>query len=252
MDYLEYAYLQTAQDHKAKEVVDELIGFRQSAGANLPTAYAVAAIPVRFALERRDWKAATALSEPAIGFPLDHFPWAEAMISFARALGDARTGDAASAQAEITKLQSLEDKLLAAKDTYWANQVKVQRLGASGILAHVQGDDKKAVELVRAAADLEATMDKHPATPAAVYPARELLADLLLELNQPAAALKEYEQVLRTDPNRFRSLLGKARAAKQSGDAVTSREAYQKLAALSKSDGSERPELSEAKAFPTN
>ena len=169
MDYLEYAYLQTAQDHKAKEVVDELVGFRQSAGANLPTAYAVAAIPVRFALERRDWKAAAALSEPAIGFPLEHFPWAEAMISFARALGDAHTGDPAGAQAEIAKLQSLEDKLLAAKDTYWANQVKVQRLGASGILAHVQGDDKKAVELVRAAADLEATMDKHPATPAAVY-----------------------------------------------------------------------------------
>ena len=110
------------------------------------------------------------------------------------------------------------------------------------ILAHVQGDDKKAVELVRAAADLEATMDKHPATPAAVYPARELLADLLLELNQPDAALKEYEQVLRTDPNRFRSLLGKARAAKQLGDITTSREAYQKLAALSKSAGSERPD----------
>ena len=174
------------------------------------------------------------------------------MISFTRALGAAHTADAAGAQAEITKLQSLEDKLLAAKDAYWANQVKVQRLGASGILAQIQGDDKKAVELVRAAADLEATMDKSPATPAAVYPARELLADLLLELNQPGAALKEYEQVLRTDPNRFRSLLGKARAAKQSGDIAASRKAYQKLAALSKSAGSERPELSEARAFPTN
>ena len=252
MDYLEYAYLQTAQDHQAKEVVDELAGFRQNAGANLPTAYAVAAIPVRFALERRDWKAASALSEPAIGFPLEHFPWAEAMISFGRALGDERTGDIPGAQAEITKLQSLEDKLLAAKDTYWANQVKVQRLGASGILSHVQGDDKKAVELVRAAADLEATMDKHPATPAAVYPARELLADLLLELKQPDAALKEYQQVLRTDPNRFRSLLGKARAAKQSGDIAASHDAYQKLVALSGSAGSERPELSEAKASLTN
>ena len=71
---------------------------------------------------------------------------------------------------------------------------------------------------MRAAADLEATMDKHPATPSAVLPARELLADLLLELNQPDAALKEYKEVLRTDPNRFRSLLGEARAAKQSGD----------------------------------
>ena len=252
MDYLEYAYLQTAQDREAKEVVDELTSFRQSAAPNLPTAYAVAAIPVRFALERRDWHAAASLSAPAIGFPLERFPWAEAMLSFARSLGAAQTGDIPGAQAEIAKLQSLEDKLLEAKDSYWANQVEVQRLGAAGILAHVQGDDKKAIELARAAADLDATMDKHPATPAAVLPARELLADLLLELNEPGAALKEYEQALRNDPNRFRSILGRARAAKQLGDIAASRDAYQKLVALSTSAVSERSELSEAKAFLTN
>jgi tetratricopeptide (TPR) repeat protein len=251
MDYLEYAYLQTGQDGRAKDVVDELISFHQSAGANLPTAYAVAAIPVRFALERRDWQAAASLSAPAIGFPLDGFPWAEAMISFGRALGDARTGNIAGAQTEIAQLQSLEDKLKG-KDTYWANQIEVQRLGASGILAHVQGDDTKAVEQVRAAADLEATMDKHPATPSPVLPARELLADLLLELNQPDAASKEYKEVLHTDPNRFRSILGTARAAKQSGDAAAAHDAYQKLVALSKQVTSERPELAEAKAYLTN
>src|SRR5262249_58166363 len=151
------------------------------------------------------------------------------MISFSRALGEARSGNIAGAQGEIANLQSLRDKLSAANNTYWANQVEVQRLGAAGILAHVQGDDTKAVELVRKAADLEATMDKHPATPSPVLPARELLADLLLELNQPAAALTEYKTVLRTDPNRFRSLLGEARAAKQAGDAITARNAYQKL-----------------------
>ena len=174
------------------------------------------------------------------------------MISYARALGEARTGNIPGAQAEIAKLQSLKDKLVAAKDTYWANQVEVQRLGAAGVLAHVQGDDKKAIELVRAAADLEATMDKHPATPSSVLPARELLADLLLELNQPEAALKEYKEMLRTDPNRFRSILGEARAAKQSGDAAVAHDAYQKLVALSKPAGSERPELAEAKAYLTN
>ena len=251
MDYLEYAYLQTAQDGPAKAVVDELAGFNQSAGANLPTAYAVAAIPVRYALERRDWRAAASLSGPAIGFPLERFPWAEAMISFGRALGDARTGNIAGAQKEIADLQSLEEKLKG-KDTYWADQVEVQRLGAAGILAHVQGDDKKAVELVRAAADLEATMDKHPATPSPVLPARELLADLLLVLNQPGAALIEYRAVLHTDPNRFRSLLGEARAAKQTGDAAAAHDAYQKLVTLSKPAGPERPELAEAKAHLTN
>jgi tetratricopeptide (TPR) repeat protein len=252
MDYLEYAYLQTAQDGPAKAVVDELVGFRQNGGANLPTAYAVAAIPVRYALERRDWAGAASLSAPAIGFPLERFPWAEAMISYARALGEARTGDIAGAETEIANLQSLKDKLTAENNTYWANQVEVQRLGAAGILAHVQGDDAKAVELARAAADLEATMDKHPATPSSVLPARELLADLLLELNQPDAALKEYKEMLRTDPNRFRSILGEARAAKQSGDAAAAHDAYQKLVALSKSTGPERPELAEAKAYLTN
>ena len=251
MDYLEYAYLQTAQDRAAKEVVDELTSFRQSAAPSLPTAYAVAAIPVRYALERRDWPAAAALSEPAIGFPLKRFPWAEAMIVYARALGDARTGNIAGAEEEIGRLQSLEDKLRG-NDTYWANQVEVQRLAAAGILAHVGGDDKKAVALVRAGADLDATMDKHPATPSSVLPARELLADLLLELNQPAAALVEYRAMLSTDPNRFRSLLGEARAAKQTGDSATAHDAYGKLVALSKPVDPARPELAEARSYLTN
>jgi hypothetical protein len=250
MDYLEYAYLQIAQDGPAKEVVDELIGFRESEGANLVAAYAVAAIPVRYALERRDWPAAAALSEPAIGFPFERFPWAEAMIAYARALGDARTGNVAGSELEIGRLQSLEDKLKG-NDTYWANQVEVQRLAAAGILAHVRGDDEKAVSLVRAAADLDATMDNRVG-PGTVLPARELLADLLLELNQPAAALIEYRAMLSTDPNRFRSLLGEARAAKQTGDSATAHDAYGKLMALSKPVGPARPELAEAKSYLTN
>ena len=131
------------------------------------------------------------------------------MIIYARALGDARTGNIAGAEAEIGRLQSLEDKLKGS-DTYWGNQIEVQRLAADGILAYVRGDDKLALALVRAAADLDATMDKHPATPSSVLPARELLADLLLELNQPAAALVEYRAMLSTDPNRFRSLFAPA------------------------------------------
>jgi len=116
----------------------------------------------------------------------------------------------------------------------------------------MQGDDKKAVELVRAAADLDATMDKHPATPAAVQPARELLADLLLELKEPKPALAEYEQSLRDEPNRFRSILGKARAAKQAGDDAVSREAYRKLLVLAGKAEAERPEISEAKSVLAN
>jgi len=251
MDYLEYAYLQTGQDREARQVVEELRSFGRAKGPNLPMAYAIAAIPARFAVERRNWPEAAALTPPAMPFPWERFPWAEAMISYTRALGMARTGNIAGAETEVAKLQSLKQKLDQAKDDYWAKQVEVQRLAASGILARAKGDDKQAVDLVRAAAELDATMDKHPATPAEVMPARELLADLLLDLNDPAAALKEYEMSLRTDRNRFRSVLGMARAAKQSGDTAKAREAYGKLVTLASADA-DRPELAEAKAFLAN
>ncbi|MGC2199733.1 MAG: hypothetical protein WA633_06220 [Stellaceae bacterium] len=248
LDYLEYAYLQIGQDREAKQVVEELRSFGQAKGPNLPMAYALAAIPARYAVERRNWSEAAALTPPAMAFPWERFPWAEAMISFTRALGAAHTGDIAGAETEIAKLQSLKEELDQAKNDYWAKQVEVQRLGAAGILAHAQGNDKEAVELVRAAADLDASMDKHPATPAEVLPARELLADLLLELNDPAAALKEYEQSVSTERNRFRSVLGVARAAKGTGDTAKAREAYGKLVTVASAD-TNRPELAEAKAF---
>ena len=130
------------------------------------------------------------------------------------------------------------------------------RLGESHF--HVEVADGQ-IEVARGPAaerlireDLDATMDKHPATPAAVQPARELLADLLLELKDPGAALKEYEESLKAEPNRFRSILGKARAAKEAGELAASREAYQKLVALSGQAGAGRPELAEAKAYLTN
>jgi len=251
MDYMVYAYLQTAQDGKAKQVRDDLLAYSKSAGANLPSAYAVAAIPVRYAVERGDWKGAASLAPPAIGFPLEKFPWAEAMISFARSLGAARTGDVAAAETEIGKLAALRDKLNEAKDTYWANQVEVQRLEAAAVLAHAGKDDKKAVALARQAADLDAGMDKHPATPAPILPPRELLADLLLDAKDPAA-LQAYDDSLKSEPNRFRSILGKARAAKAAGDLETSRDAYKRLVTLSAKADTDRPELAEAKAFLSN
>jgi len=251
LDYLEYAYLQTGQDRAAKQVVEQLQSFAKAKGPNLPMAYAIAAIPARYAVERRNWAEAASLTPPPMPFPWERFPWAEAMVSFTRALGAAHTGNIAEAQAEIAKLQSLKEKLEQAKDDYWSKQLEVQRLGAAGILAHAQGDDRQAVKLVRAAADLDATMDKHPATPAEVLPARELLADLLLELNDPAAALKEYEQSLSTERNRFRSILGVARAAKATGDTAKAQQAYEKLVTLASAD-SDRSELAEAKAFRAN
>src|SRR5260370_16764244 len=148
------------------------------------------------------------------------------MVAFTRALGAAQTSDVPGAETEIAKLQSLKQKFDQNKDDYWAKQVEVQRLAASGILAHAKGDNQKAVELVRAAADLDASMDKHPATPAEVVPARELLADLLLDLDDPAAALKEYEQTLPADPNPSPTPLQTAHAPKTTHTPPQPREPY--------------------------
>ena len=248
MDYLEYAYLQGAQDGAAKRVVDEL-GTLRKGPSILVTAYAVAAIPARYTLERRAWSDAASLTMPEIQLAWERFPWAEALNAYARALGAARTGDQAGAEREIARLRSLEDKLLANKDKYWADQVEVQRLAASGMAKRAQGDDAEAVRLVRVAADLEAGMDKHPVTPAAILPARELLADLLLELDRPADALVEYERSLTAEPKRFRSLFGAAQASERLETPAKARGYYTQLVAQCDKADAERPELTQAKAF---
>jgi hypothetical protein len=249
MDYLEYAYLQGAQDQAAKRVLDDVTSYKTAEPASLASAYAIAVIPARYAVERRDWAQAAQLSLPQTAVPWERFPWTEAMISFARALGAARTGDGESAKAEIAKLEALRDKSTAAKNPYWAGQIEVQRVAASALLARAQGDDAQALQLLRKAADLEASMDKSAVTPGAIVPSRELLADLLLELGRPADALRDYELTLDTEPNRFRSLFGAAQAAEKSGDGAKARGYYEKLTALAAKADTQRPELQLAAAF---
>jgi tetratricopeptide (TPR) repeat protein len=248
MDYLAYAHLQLAQDHEAKKVLDQMLAFRKVAPETPAAAYALAAVPARYAVERRDWTQAAALSRPPLAFPWDKFPWTSAMITFSWALGAARTGDFGGAQAEIDRLESARDAI-SQKDKYWSDQIEVQRQGAVAILAHARGKDEEALAEMQSAAKLEATMDKHPVTPSPVVPMRELLGDLLLEMNQPTQALSEYEESLTKDPNRFRSVYGAAKAAERAGDAAKAKAYYQQLAALGSNADGDRPELSEAKAY---
>jgi tetratricopeptide (TPR) repeat protein len=249
MDYLEYAYLQTARDGAAKQVLDEINGFSKAQPASLASAYAVAIIPARYAVERRDWATAATLSLPPVALPWERFPWTEAMVVFARALGAAHTGDGAAAKTEIAKLEALRDRSTEAKNPYWAGQVEVQRLAASGVAAHAQGDDAQALELLGKAAELEATTDKSAVTPGAIVPSRELLADLLLELGRPADALRDYELTLATEPNRFRTLFGAAQAAEKVGDAAKAKRYYEALTAMTAKADTQRPELQLAAAF---
>jgi tetratricopeptide (TPR) repeat protein len=249
LDYLAYAYLQGAQDREAKRVLDELRAIKKVQPEAFQAAYAYAAIPARYALERRRWSEAAALTVQPTAFPWSRFQWAEAVTHFARAMGSARSGNVASSRKDIEKLESLQNSLVKAKDSYWAKQVDIQRRVASAWYLRAEDKNEEALQLMQSAADLEDSTDKHPVTPAPIQPARELLGEMLLELGSPAQALKEFEVSHRVEPNRFRGLYGAAKAAQQSGDREKARHYYAKLISLCERADADRPELKEAKAF---
>lgn len=247
-DYLVYAELQTGRDAGARRVVDEAAAVTAVYPVgSLTNAYALAAIPARYALERGHWDEAARLAVR----PVPEWRAAEAITHFARAIGAARDGDTALARAEVAALGDVEQALGAAggPPAYWAGQVKIQRLAAGAWLARAAGDATEAVRQATVAADIEDVTQKHPVTPGAVLPARELLGDLLLELNRPADAARAYEASLRQAPGRARSLFGLARAAEQAGDMATARERYQEFLKLMEHADGHRPELQVAKAF---
>ena len=249
MDYLVYAYLQGAQDQKAERVLEQTRTFNRVDAEVFAAAYAFGAIPARYALERRRWAEAARLQVHPTSFPWDRFRYAEAMTYFARAVGAARNGEAAAARKDVEKLSSIQSALAEAKDGYWANQVEIQRRLAAAWLARAEKRDEEALKLMRAAVELEASTEKHPVTPGPIIPAREMLGDMLIELNQPGQALREFETSLRDSPNRFNGLYGAARAAELSGDLKTASGYYGKVVALcDKADGT-RVELQRARQF---
>ncbi len=252
MDYLVYAYLQGGQDKKAKAVLDEMAATKRVDPPNFKVAYSVTAVPARYALERRQWKDA-AVMPPARdleGMSWQNFKWAAAPIHFARAIGAARTGDTATLRQEVEKLSSIRQALLDVKGDYdWGKQVEIERQVASAWLAYSEGKQEESIRLMRLAAELDDATEKHPVTPGSVLPAREQLGELLIELNQPAAALTEFETALRRTPNRFNAIYGAARAAKLMGDRKKATAFYSNLVELCRLADTIRPEIKEAKEF---
>ena len=253
MDYLAYAYLQQGQDKQAAGVLDELYKIQRVDPQTFKVAYAYTAIPARYVLERHQWSEAAQLSLPSgqlRDYLLQRFPWARAHIHYARAIGAARSGDAASARREIDELMNIKRALTEIKGDYdWAKQVEIERQVASAWLEYAEGKHEESVRLLRAAADLDDATDKHPVTPGALLPAREQLAELLMELRQPAAALQEFEVSFRSTPNRFNGLYGAARAARLAGNDGQALMYYGKLLQLVRAADSTRPAIDEARAF---
>ncbi|HET8782014.1 MAG TPA: hypothetical protein VFM63_06330 [Pyrinomonadaceae bacterium] len=255
MDYLAYAYLQRGQDKQAASVLDELYKLQRVDPPTFKVAYAYTAIPARYALERRQWREAAQLSLPAGQLRddlLQRFPWARAHIHYARAIGAARSGDTASARREVDELWRIKEALTLVKGDYdWAKQVDIESKVASAWLAYAEGRNEEALRMLRAAADLDDATDKHPVTPGALLPVREQLADMLLELKQPAEALKEFEVSFRSTPNRFNGIYGAARAARLGGSEPMALMYYTKLLKLDRDVNSARPAITEARTFTT-
>jgi tetratricopeptide (TPR) repeat protein len=238
-DFMEYAYLQLGRDDLAKGLVDDSQAVGKLFRPNLITEAGMAAVPARYMLERQDWKGAAALEPNA----LLKSPVAEAITRYARAVGAARSGSLDAAQADIDRLIVLQMTLEKASQGYWAHQVEIQVLSAQGWLAQAHGDEAQALQLARAAADLEDSSEKHVAMEHRLYPMREQFADLLLIQGQPVAALREYEASMVSTPNRLRGLYGAANAAEAAGDQGEAASYFAKVAKLVRGATSDRPEV---------
>jgi hypothetical protein len=251
MDYQAYAYLQLAQDGAVRRLADALPGISArfdptrpgSAAPGSAGAFALAAIPARYALERGAWAEAAGLELHA-----SRFPQADAITWFARGLGAARTGDLKTARSAIDALQQLEEQLTKAGESYWAEQVAIQRLGVSAWTALNDGRADEALTTMRSAADREDRTEKSAVTPGPIAPARELLGYMLIETKHPAAALEAFDITLAKEPNRYRALAGALEAARLSGGKTAERKYFQPLLTLtSKADVPGRPELAALK-----
>jgi Tfp pilus assembly protein PilF len=240
MDYLEYAYLQSGRSAKAKAVLEEMNTLPPVSGLTLTGGYALAAIPARYAIELGNWEEASQLQVRE-----DIVPWAQAITWAAIGVGSARAHKLDQAKQAEAKLAALRDAIAKQNNSYWSDQVEVQRREVAAWAAEQSGRPEQGVSLMRSAVDLEESMDKSPVTPGSVTPAREMLAELLIMHRQAKEALAEYEAVLKTAPNRFDTLYGAARAAEESGDGVLAATYFRKLTEVAVGD--ERPELSVAR-----
>ena len=251
LDYLAYSYLQEAQDTKAKEIVDFAATVRKTnPELEFSAAYALAAIPTRYAFERNDWAAAAALPIPEVPH-WSSFPFMEALIEYGHALGRAHTGDLDGARKAIARMQQLRDATKDPKFDYFKSHLDLQMQAASAWVACSEGKKEEAVATLRRAADAEDILGKHPVSPGAFVPIREQLGGLLLELGRPKDAQREFEAALKIYPGRFRGLYGAAQAAEQTGDKQSVQRYYAQLASqTAKSDGS-RDELNRIRKYRT-
>jgi tetratricopeptide (TPR) repeat protein len=208
MDYLTYAYLQRGRIADAAREVAKLQGMAGLSGASFKIGYAGNAMPVRLAVETRDWTTASRLM-PLPGSA----PQVAAIIWWARALGRLRAAAPASADADIGALQACRDTLRAARDEYWAAETDALLKSTQGWRLAAAGENDRAIASMTAAADEEDSLEKLPLTPGPIVPAREQLGELYLAAGRPRDALAAFDQALELAPGRLGALRGRSEAA---------------------------------------
>jgi tetratricopeptide (TPR) repeat protein len=249
LDYMAYSYLQEAQDSEARKITDfAATVHKTNPELEFSAAYALAAIPARYALERNAWAEAAALRVP----PLPHwssFPFMEALLEYAHALGRAHLGDVDGARTALARMRQLYKATTEPKFDYFKRHLDVQIQAATAWIAYREGRKDEAVGLLRRAGNTEDILGKHPVSPGPLVPVREQLGRLLLELNRPQEAQQEFEAVLKIYPGRFQALDGAAQAAERNRETETASHYYAKLVEqTAKADGS-RGEVIRARAY---
>ena len=254
LDYLAYAYLQRGQYREADAIRRRVLALRPPYSAAAPTAiaFAFAAIPARYALERQTWSEAAELPlhQPAT------FAWGntylncDSIVHFARAIGAARSGKLAAARTEIAKLEGVHRELAAAgRASYWISQAETQLLAARAWVQLAEKNPDEAIALMRRATQLESTTDKEAVTPGEVLPAGDLLGDMLIEVGRPAEALVAFEAVLAASPNRLNTLYGAGRAAESAGDPAKAVQYYGQLAQVAAAADAGLSRVEHARSF---
>lgn len=243
LDYLVYAYLQTGQDRAAEAIVRQVESIKHAAPENFKSAYALASIPARYLLERRQWAEAAKLELVPKEFPWSNQAWPMAVHRFARCLGAARAGNVAAAQRELGLLSQLQSVKAEGTRSYNLRQIDILQITAEAWTAHAEHREEDALRWMRQAADQEDASEKKPVTPGPLLPARELLGELLLETGHPREGLAEFDKSLKECPKRFNGLYGAGQAAVACGQPERARGYFAELVSTCGGADAERPEL---------
>jgi tetratricopeptide (TPR) repeat protein len=241
MDFLNYAYLQVGEDNKAREIVAKVQSMNPAAGHDMHEYLdmARAGFPATYEIEMRHWKEAAALDPAAAKEPEN-----VATIYWARAIGSGQLHEAAAAKKDLAQYDAMVDAVKKSPRAYLAEYMDTGGDEIRAWVAFAEGKNDEAAKIMRAVADKQDTYGKGEVE----IPAREMLADILLQSNHPQEALAEYERSMKIDPNRFNELYGAARAAQMTNQPATAAKYYAKLVENCEHAKSDRPELARARS----